>query len=90
MEGNEAQGQKYLSITDVATKLSVSIHAVTAWRKRGEMPVAYKFGKLVRWLEIDIDKWVNEKKEMKRKKDEHMEWLGQHLDMLKSQGRRFP
>lgn len=60
--------QGYLSMADMATYLGVTISTVRAWRKRGLLPPAYKFGRLVRWSRATIDQWVAARAEETRKR----------------------
>jgi len=73
----EAVEGEYLSPEGVAQHLGVTVHAVRAWRKRGMLPPACKFGKLVRWIRGDIDKWAVDKKERVERRSRIAVELGQ-------------
>ena len=74
--GGAVEGE-YLSPEGVAQHLGVTVHAVRAWRKRGMLPPACKFGKLVRWVRGDIDKWAVDKKERVERRSRIAVELGQ-------------
>ena len=74
--GGAVDGE-YLSPEGLARHLGVTVHAIRAWRKRGKLPPACKFGKLVRWVRGDIDKWVIEKKEKLARRSRIAVELGQ-------------
>jgi len=57
------RGQDYLSVEDVAAHLGVKVGTVRAWRERGVLPPANKFGKLVRWPRQDIEAWARQHQE---------------------------
>ncbi len=51
--------EKYLSRNDVARRLNVSPITVGRWLQSGKLP-EYKFGKSIRILESDLDKFIAE------------------------------
>jgi len=53
----------FLDASGVAKLLSVSVHTVWDWRKNGELPPAYLFGRSVRWKREEILQWAEERRE---------------------------
>ena len=53
----------YLDVAGVAAYLRVTIHAVWAWRRRGMLPPAYKFGSRVLWQVDEIKRWAEDFRE---------------------------
>jgi predicted DNA-binding transcriptional regulator AlpA len=53
-----ADSQSLMDVNAIARMLSVSPATVRDWRKRGEGPLAYKIGRLVRWDRVEVQKWL--------------------------------
>jgi excisionase family DNA binding protein len=53
----------FLDALGVAKLLAVSVHTVWDWRKNGELPPAYLFGRSVRWKRKEILLWAEERRE---------------------------
>lgn len=53
----------YVDVAGVAAYLRVTIHAVWAWRRRGMLPPAYKFGSRVLWHVDEIKRWAEDFRE---------------------------
>jgi excisionase family DNA binding protein len=49
---------RLLGIDSVAVKLDCSTRHVRRLADSGSMPKAIRLGKLVRWLESEIDEWI--------------------------------
>ena len=48
----------FISPEDVAAYLGVKLDTIRSWRKRGQLPTAYKIGNLVRWRKDEIERWA--------------------------------
>ena len=55
--------EKLMDITELATYLGVPISTVYDWRVRGKGPVAYRFGKHLKFAVSDVQAWVAEQRE---------------------------
>jgi excisionase family DNA binding protein len=58
-----ADSQSLMDVNAIARMLSVSPATVRDWRKRGEGPLAYKIGRLVRWDRVEVQKWLSAHRE---------------------------
>ena len=48
----------FLKVREVAQKLNISRSSVYEFMRRGNFPQPYKFGKTIRWNEVDIEDWA--------------------------------
>ena len=83
--GQETQQSptEYLTGAQVARHLNVSLETVRGWRKRGHLPPACKFGKLVRWPRRVIETWARERQEAPAgRHTPALQWQGQELQRL--------
>ena len=55
--------KQYLTIEDLAQRLSVSPHTVRFWRRSGTGPTATKIGKQVRYSIEDVEEWLRSRRE---------------------------
>ena len=53
-----SNGERWVSIGDLADELSVPVTTVYQWRSRGHGPRGAKFGRHVRFRRSDIDAWI--------------------------------
>jgi excisionase family DNA binding protein len=58
-----ADVQAYMSLEEFARYLGAKVGTVREWRKQGKLPSAFKFGRLVRWKRIDVERWANARRE---------------------------
>lgn len=54
-------GKEWLSVPEVATYMGVSAHVVTAMLRAGECP-AVKFGREWRVARVDLENWLNQRR----------------------------
>jgi predicted DNA-binding transcriptional regulator AlpA len=55
----------FLTIEELAAKLTLSVGCLRAWRARGEGPPAIRFGNRLRWDRREIDAWIDANRESK-------------------------
>jgi len=55
---NETQ-QRALTEHEVAQRLSLSVATLRAWRLKRKGPRYVRFGRAVRYLEVDVDRYVD-------------------------------
>lgn len=55
--------RKLLKIEQVASRLSVSVGCMRAWRLRGEGPPAIRIGSALRWDAAEVDSWLDTRRE---------------------------
>lgn len=48
----------FLKVREVAQKLNISRSSVYEFMRRGNFPQPYKFGKAIRWDEVDVENWA--------------------------------
>lgn len=66
--------KKFISITELATRLGLAKQTIYEWTSMKTIPY-YKIGRLVRFDEDEIDKWLMERKQQVSKfADEY--WKG--------------
>jgi excisionase family DNA binding protein len=53
----------FLTIEELADKLTLSVGCLRAWRARGEGPPAIRFGNRLRWDRREIDAWIDANRE---------------------------
>ena len=53
----------YLTIDELAEKLTLSVGCLRSWRARGEGPPAVRFGTCLRWDRREIDAWIDANRE---------------------------
>lgn len=58
MRTSESSPQRMIDVREVATILSVSTRTVWRLISRGEIPQPIRFGRNVRWRQIDIESWI--------------------------------
>ncbi|MBL9165673.1 MAG: helix-turn-helix domain-containing protein [Planctomycetaceae bacterium] len=58
MRPTESSPQQMIDVREVATILSVSTRTVWRLISRGEIPQPIRFGRNVRWRQIDIESWI--------------------------------
>ena len=74
---------EYLTGAQVARHLNVGLETVLGLRKRGHLPPACKFGKLVRWPRRVIEVWARERQEAPAgRRAPALQWQGQELQRL--------
>lgn len=57
-------GEKtFLTIEELAEKLTLSVGCLRAWRARGEGPPAIRFGNRLRWDRREIEAWIDANRE---------------------------
>lgn len=49
-----------MSVTDLAAFLGVPVATIYTWRKRGRGPRARRVGRHLRYLQSDVDQWLEE------------------------------
>lgn len=47
-----------MNIKEVAHKLSINVRTIRMLRVKKRMPAPLKIGRLIRWRESDLDKWI--------------------------------
>lgn len=52
-----------LDITELANYLGVPVSTVYDWRSRGHGPVAYRFGKRLKFALSDVREWMQQQRE---------------------------
>ena len=57
-EGSVSNGERWVSIVDLADELDVPVATVYQWRSKGHGPRGDKFGRHVRFRRSDVDAWV--------------------------------
>jgi prophage regulatory protein len=64
MRSLESSTQRMIDVREVATILSVSTRTVWRLISRGEIPQPIRFGRNVRWRQIDIESWIASQAQM--------------------------
>jgi excisionase family DNA binding protein len=52
-------GPPLLSVQEVASKTGLAVQTLNNWRSTGKGPRSFKFGRLVRYNEADVDEWIS-------------------------------
>lgn len=52
--------QPWLSHEDIAKRYGVSIDTVRKWRHEGTGPVGVRFGRVVRYSVVELERWERE------------------------------
>lgn len=60
---NEAGGPELLTIRELASRLTVSVGCIRAWRLRGEGPPAIRVGTALRWDAREVAAWIDANRE---------------------------
>ena len=55
--------QRFLTIQQLADRLTVSVGCIRAWRIRGEGPPAIRVGTALRWDAVEVDAWIDARRE---------------------------
>lgn len=58
MIGGMDQGDRLLTVTELADYLGVPVATVYAWRYRREGPPGFRVGKYVRYRWSDVQEWI--------------------------------
>jgi len=56
-------GEELLKIDQLASRLTVSVGCIRAWRLRGEGPPAIRIGTALRWDADEVDVWLDSRRE---------------------------
>ncbi len=51
------------TISQVSKRLKVSVGCIRAWRSRGEGPPAIRVGSALRWDALEVDSWLDGRRE---------------------------
>ena len=57
-----SQGERLLTVEEVAEWLAVPVGTVYAWRYRSTGPASYKVGRHVRFRRADVDRWLEDQR----------------------------
>jgi len=57
------QGERFLTIQQLAERLTVSVGCIRAWRIRGEGPPAIRVGTALRWDAAEVNAWIDARRE---------------------------
>lgn len=52
------QGDRLLTVKDLADYLGVPVATIYAWRYRGEGPPGFRVGRHIRFRRADIEQWI--------------------------------
>jgi excisionase family DNA binding protein len=63
MAGTDAESLEALTETDVAYRLGVSASTLRMWRQKGRGPRFVKYGRTLRYMREDVERFVQERLE---------------------------
>jgi excisionase family DNA binding protein len=55
-----------MTITDLSTMLGVPVDTLYGWRHRGEGPMGYRIGCLVRYRRSSVEAWLEQQADRRR------------------------
>ena len=56
------QGERLLTVEEVAEWLGVPVGTIYAWRYRSTGPASYKVGRHVRFRRVDVERWLEDQR----------------------------
>lgn len=65
-ERNKEVTSKMLSVRELAELLQVPAATIYRWRSRGEGPRGYRIGKHVRFRRVDVEAWLESRRDAER------------------------